>query len=118
MIWTAFAAVSEFLKRVPWQVWAIAAILVTAWVWGNHRYSQGVDDERDRWEARQAEAKERGGKATVTAGDQRATDTIRNTEAERARNEATVDGGRIGRDCERLRQAGTDISTIAACAGR
>ncbi|MBX7459570.1 hypothetical protein [Qipengyuania huizhouensis] len=118
MIWTALAAVSSVAKRIPWQVWAILGILLTAWIFGNHRYSQGVDDERDRWEAEQEAAKDKADKATLDAGEKRAIDTIRNTEAERARDEATATGGRIGRDCERLRQAGTDISSIAACAGR
>lgn len=118
MIWTFLATAGGFLKRIPlWAYVAVAAVIGVI-LWGNHRYDEGRADELAVWVAAQAAAKAKADKATVDAAEDRATDTIRNTEAERARNEATVTGGRIGRDCERLRQAGADLSSIAACAGR
>lgn len=115
MIWTALLAARSFLAKVPWQAWAIAAVLATGWFYGNHRHSQGIADERARWVAMQAEAKAVADEATIEAAGQRTTDTIRNTEAERIRNEATISGGRIGRDCARLRQAGVDLGSVPAC---
>lgn len=41
--WLGVAA--RFARSVPWQVYAALAIIATAWLWGNHRYSQGVADE-------------------------------------------------------------------------
>lgn len=35
------------LKRVPWQVWLVVAVLATGWFYGNHRYAEGVADERE-----------------------------------------------------------------------
>lgn len=119
MIWTALLAARSFLAKIPWQVWLLAAVLLTGWLWGNHRYDQGVDRERARWEAAAAKAKARADAATLTAGEQRATDTIRNTVAERARTDAIAanpDDPRLGLNCQRLRAAGLDAP--AACAGR
>src|SRR5690349_48528 len=77
-----------FLARVPWQVWAAAAVLLTAWLWGNHRYAQGEAAEKSRWELAAAVAKAKADKATVAAADKRAADTIINTIAQEARNVA------------------------------
>lgn len=118
MIWTALATVSGFLKRVPWQVWLVLAVLLSAWLWGNHRYSEGVEAERDRWEIAQQKAKERAQASSVNAADQRAVDQERNSGNDEARQDAARDGGRVAANCERLRQAGTDLSTVPACAGR
>jgi hypothetical protein len=90
MIWTALSLVGGFLKRMPWQVWAAAAVVLTVWLWGNHRYSQGVHHERAQWEAAQAAAVELGRKADVVAADQRAADTITNTEAAKGRTDAIL----------------------------
>lgn len=50
-----------FLKNVPWQLYAAAAILIVAWAWGNHRYGEGVDDTEAKYAeiARQAAEKAR-----------------------------------------------------------
>lgn len=125
MIWTALAAVGNAARKVPWQVWTVLGILLTAWMWGNHRYSQGIEDERDRWEQAAAEAQKRADKATLDAGEQRATDTIRNTEAERARDEAidTATPGQAPDDanralaCARLRASGQHATAASAGCG-
>lgn len=41
MIALGLARVMGFLRAVPWQAWLVLAVLLTAWLWGNHRYSQG-----------------------------------------------------------------------------
>lgn len=65
MIWTFLGTAGAFLKRIPWQVWLIAAVLLTGWFYGNHRYSEGVADTKAEYaraaletahEARKADA--------------------------------------------------------------
>ena len=66
MFLAALTAARAFAAKLPWQIWAALGIILSAWLWGNHRYSQGVHDERAKWEAvieagkekaRQAESK-------------------------------------------------------------
>lgn len=120
MIWTALIAARSFLAKIPWQVWAVAAVLLSAWLWGNHRYEQGVDHERARWEAAAAKAQKRADKATVTAGEQRAADTIRNHDADTARKEAinaSPDDPYRALACHRLHAAGQHAAAAEAGCG-
>lgn len=112
-------AIGGFLKRLPWWVYAAAGVLLVGWLYGNARYDEGRADERAKWEAAAAKAKARADAATVDAAGQRAADTIRNADLERARNDAisaNPDDPRLGLNCQRLRAAGLD--TPPACAGR
>jgi hypothetical protein len=43
------------LRVIPWPVWLALAVLVTGWRWGEHRHDAGVEAERARWIAAQAE---------------------------------------------------------------
>lgn len=112
MTW-ALAAWS-FLKRMPWQVWAVAGLLLAAWLWGNHRYSQGIHTERARWEAAAQKAKDRAREADVDAANTRAVDEKENTDASNERKEGIRDAGRDGLNCARLRRAYPNRS-IPAC---
>lgn len=90
---TWILAARAFLSRVPWQIWLIAAALVSAWLWGNHRYSQGVHTERARWEAIAAKAQAKShtaGEAGIAKADNTKTEIEEgNTRAkEAARNSA------------------------------
>lgn len=58
MILSWLAPVLAFLKRVPWQVWCGIAVVLTAWVWGNHREAEGRAEERREIAAELAEAKQ------------------------------------------------------------
>lgn len=115
MIWTALATIGGAAKRVPWQIWAIAGILLTAWLWGNHRYSQGYDARTAEYEAAAQKAKDRARDADVKAADSRALDTERNDDADDARREAARTGGRDAVNCERLRRAYPDRPLPAGC---
>lgn len=50
-------AARAFAAKLPWQVCAALGIILSAWLWGNHRYSQGVHHERAKWEELVAKAK-------------------------------------------------------------
>ena len=46
-----FAFVSSalaFLKRVPWQLWLVLAVIATGFFYGNARYNDGREDEAAR----------------------------------------------------------------------
>ena len=41
-------AALAFLKRVPWQLWLVLAVIATGWFYGNARYNDGREDEAAR----------------------------------------------------------------------
>lgn len=100
------AAALAFLKRIPWQVWLVLAVALTAWLWGNHRYNEGYAARTAEYEAAQIEAAKRTRAADEAADTQRTADNTRNTADDDARTNAAAAGGRTGANCERLRQAG------------
>lgn len=50
------SAIRKGLGKVPWQVWAVAALAAAFWLYGHHQYTAGVADENARWTAAQAKA--------------------------------------------------------------
>ena len=117
MIWTALLAARSFLAKIPWPVWALAAVLLTGWLYGNARYSEGRSDERAKWEAAAAKARARAEEANATAAESRIQDIVRNIDMERARNDAidkaipagtsaAPDAANRALACRRLREAG------------
>ena len=56
-----------FAKRIPWQLWAVLALLAAGWIYGNHRYAEGRDDERAKWERVVEEAEDRAAAAERAA---------------------------------------------------
>lgn len=125
MILLKLRAVWALLKRVPWQVWLVAAVALTAILWGNHRYSEGRADERAKWEAAIAKARAKAEEANAASAEMRIEDIVKNIEAERARNEAidqaipagspsqAPDAANRALACARLRAAGLD--TPSSC---
>lgn len=69
MIWTALLTARSFLAKIPWQVWLVLAVLVSAWVWGNHRFDQGYATRSDEYAAAAAEAERKARKADAAATD-------------------------------------------------
>lgn len=69
MILQFLAPIGAFLKRVPWQVYAALAIILTAWAWGNHRYSEGVADNEAKHAEIARKAAEKARKADGVARD-------------------------------------------------
>jgi hypothetical protein len=69
MIWTAITAARAFLSKIPWQVWLVAAVLLTGFLWGNHRYSEGRADVEAEYAAARAKALAQARKADATARD-------------------------------------------------
>jgi hypothetical protein len=114
MIGLVLSRVITLTRAVPWPVWLALAVLLTGWIYGNHRYAEGTQAERARWEARAAIAKAEADAATITAAETRATDTERNRADDQARMDAARTGGRRAANCERLRQARPDFDAAAA----
>lgn len=126
MIWTALLAARSFLAKIPWPVWAIAAVLLTGWLYGNHRYSEGVADERAKWEAAAAKARAKAESANATAAETRIQDIVRNIDMERARNDAidkaipagspstAPDAANRALGCQRLRASGQHAAAAKA----
>lgn len=72
-----------FLRRIPWQAWAVAAVLFVGWRYGEHRYAAGVATENTRWTEAQAEA-DRKAKAETDKRDKVASKTNDTAAAEGA----------------------------------
>lgn len=49
-----FARVSGVLKRIPWQVWAILALIASVWLYGRHMEAQGYAKAEAVWQAKAA----------------------------------------------------------------
>lgn len=65
-------SVWDFLRGIPWQAWAVAAVLFIGWRYGEHRYDTGVAGESQRWIEAQAKA-DREAKAAAAKRDKAAT---------------------------------------------
>lgn len=86
MIWTALGAAGGFFKRIPWQVWLVVAVVLSAWLWGNHRYAQGEAAVEARYAAARAQAVAQARKADAVAVD--------TAQAGKAASEAEIERGR------------------------
>lgn len=64
---TWIAAALAFAKRIPFWAYGIAALLLAGWLYGNHRYAEGRDDERAKWERVVEEAEDRAAAAERAA---------------------------------------------------
>lgn len=106
---------SGFLSGFTIKFWLIVCAVLIACM--PLAYCKGVSDgkamERGEWEQATREAQQRARKADEGTNRQRQADTERNTENANRRDDAARTGGRVARDCERLRQAGID--TPPAC---
>lgn len=63
MIGMFLLKLNALAKAVPWQVWALLFALAVAWLWGNSRYNDGVDDTRAEYARAAAQAVENARKA-------------------------------------------------------
>lgn len=48
------ARVSGVLKRIPWQVWVIVALIASVWLYGRHMEAQGYAKAEAIWQAKAA----------------------------------------------------------------
>lgn len=78
----------SFLRAIPWQAWAVAAVLLIGWRYGEHRYDAGVADENARWVTAQAKADAEAKDAEEARNKAAA---VVNTETSQQAHEATVE---------------------------
>lgn len=113
MTFAVLAKIAAFLRRIPWQVWLVLAVLATGWLWGNHRYAQGEQHERGVWEARIAKAQAEAEKINASADKRKAETDQKINDASQKRQKAIdnapddkTDAPGRALACERLRKAG------------
>lgn len=58
----------QFAKRVPWQAYAIVALVLAVWIYGNNRYAAGRESVLEELRAKEAEAKEQAWEAIEQEG--------------------------------------------------
>ena len=106
---------ADWLSGFTIKFWLIICVVLIACL--PLAYCKGVADGKDIEAAAQTKAEnkalEQAREADRGANQSRQDDTERNTENANRRDEAARSGGRVARDCERLRQAGID--TPPAC---
>lgn len=102
-----------FLRAIPWQAWAVAAVLLVGWRYGEHLYDAGVADENARWVAAQAKA-DADAKAAEQARD-KAAESINTSTTDQA-HEATVESRtETAAAVERVRYEIRTIEVPAGC---
>lgn len=52
-LWMIGAAskVKDIAKKIPWQVWACAGVLISFWVWGKYQHHLGAKEVQAKWDA-------------------------------------------------------------------
>lgn len=51
MISTVFTFLISLAKKIPWQLWLLAGVILLFWLWGNFQYSQGAKKVQGDWNA-------------------------------------------------------------------
>ncbi len=126
---TALLTVWGVLRRIPSQVWIIAAALAALWLYGHHREAQGRYEGRaeiqSKWDKANKEAAAKQAISAQKATVERVIETRTITIKQKARDnaiQATDDGkpsaASNALNCVRLQSAGADISQLPACRGR
>lgn len=54
MLTAVWIAVSGFLSKLPWWVWAALATVLAFWYWGHHQFNAGVESTKREFAAVQA----------------------------------------------------------------
>lgn len=117
------------LKAVPWQLYVIGALLAAIPINGCVQYREGDADGYERAQAEYREAEQAARKlqeqSAATATEEREADTGAITTDQEARDNAinsTTDtrpsDASNALNCQRMRNAGRDVSHISACRGR
>lgn len=105
-----FFGLRSLLKRIPWQVWVIVALIASVWLYGRHMEAQGYAKAEAVWQAKAAKL-EAERKAALDSEEaalrQLAKDTDRNVvqerEANRDRTERFIRSGGLRQACPSYR---------------
>lgn len=103
----------SFLRAIPWQAWAVAAVLLIGWRYGEHRYDAGVADEKARWVAAQVKA-DAEAKAAEEARD-KAAESINADTSQQAHEAAVESRTETATAVERVRYEIRTIEVPAGC---
>ena len=60
---TALGVVGEIVRAIPWQAWALAALVAAIWWHGEAQFDRGVAAERAVWVKKEVDAKDAAEKA-------------------------------------------------------
>ena len=102
-----------FLRAIPWQVWAVAAVLGAGWYYGEVRYDAGVAAEKARWTKAQADA-DRQARAATEARD-KAAEGVNSATTERAHEATVATRTETAAAVERVRYVTHTIEVPADC---
>lgn len=126
---TVWGKVWAALKSVPWFVWVAVAVVALWFIDRNAQYREGDAAGYERAQAEHREAEEAARnlqeQSAATATEEREADTGAITTDQEARDNAinsTTDtrpsDASNALNCQRMRNAGRDVSHISACRGR
>ena len=103
----------DFIRGLPWQVWAFVGVIVLALWYGEQRHERGIEQERARWEAAQRQADE---KARVAAAKRDKTASgINTTTAQRAASKAAETRAETAKTAERIDHESRKAAVPAGC---
>lgn len=106
-------AIGKGLRAIPWQVYAVAALALAVWLYGEHQYNAGVDAENARWTAAQVEA-DRKAKEAEAKRDQAAAGVNAATAAKASEHSADIRTETAGA-VERVKYVTRTITVPANC---
>lgn len=105
-----FFGLRSLLKRIPWQVWVIVALIASVWLYGRHMEAQGYAKAEAVWQAKAAKL-EAERKAALDSEEAALRDLAKRTdrnvyqerEANRSRMEQFIARGGLRQSCPSYR---------------
>lgn len=106
-------AIGKFIKAIPWQAWAIAAVIAAAWYYGEVRADQREAEVNARWQ----DAQDKADREAIAAELKRdAASTAITSKTDWQAHEATVDTRTTtAAAVERVRHESHAVAVPVAC---
>lgn len=103
----------DFIRGLPWQVWAVIAVIALGLWYGERRHDTGVMQERARWQEAQRKADEKA-RAALARRD-KAADGINTTTAQRGASTAAATRAETAGRAERIEHESRKAPIPAGC---